>query len=166
MLAGNRRIAARSAVQRKESERMAETTGVFLPHKIIRAYLGVWALAWDALVENTQEPETLFARGRTLEASIAGHSRALWKNVERTPASLVAAVRGVVRTPLLRVEKDLAATSAIAEEELERQIDHALARLGIPTRERILELGRDIDALTARIDRELDRLVAESVYSV
>ena len=146
------------------AESASAITRISLPHRIVRAYLGAWALALDALIESAQEPQTLFARGRTLEANIANQTEGLWKNVERAPGSLVAAARSVVRMPLLRVEKDLAATSAIAEEELERTVDQALARLGIPTRDRILELGRDIDALTARIDRELDRLVAEAAY--
>lgn len=139
---------------------------ISLPHKIARTYLGVWVLAWDALVENAQDSEALLARGKRLEMSLTDQAEALWKRAERAPASLVSAARATLLAPLLRVEKDLSATSAIAEEELERQVDQALARLGIPTRDRILELGREIDALTARIDRELDRLVAESAYPI
>lgn len=139
---------------------------ISLPHKLARAYLGAWVLAWDGLVENTQDSEALLARGKRLEMSLTDQAEALWKRAERAPASLVSAARATLLAPLLRVEKDLSATSAIAEEELERQVDQALARLGIPTRDRILELGREIDSLTARIDRELDRLVAESAYPI
>jgi hypothetical protein len=132
----------------------------------MRTYIGVWALAWDTLVEKVREPDSLRARGRKLETSIVGQVEGLWRSVERAPASFVAATRAAVRSPLVRVEKDFAATSAIAEEELERQVDRALVRLGIPTRERVLELGRDIEILTAHIDRELDRLSAEAVYPI
>lgn len=138
-----------------------------LPRRVVRVSLGGWALAWDAVVGTVRDPHRLYARGRAIEAMLAEQVGILRKSVEETPRSVLAATMAAVRAPFVRLESDLAATGALAEEELERQVDLALARLGIPTRERILRLGREIDALTARIDRELERLAAdEAAYSM
>lgn len=140
---------------------------VAVPHKLLRAYLGAWAMTWDAVVETVQKPETLYARGRTAQAAIVEEAGKWWQGIGKARGSILSATRSAVRAPLVRLEGDLAATSAVAEEELERQVEVALARLGIPTRDRILKLGRDIDALTSRIDKELARLSAEeTAFSV
>jgi hypothetical protein len=65
------------------------------------------------------------------------------------------------RHPVKWAQDSLNETSHYAEDELERQIEKVLERMGIPTRERLERLGREIEGLSSRIDQELLQLMSK-----
>lgn len=122
-------------------------------HFYARAWVGGLALAWEELSRLARSPSLLVARGEAAEKSILKQLRSIGESSragsQRVSASL--------RFPFDWAVDNMQNGSVHAEVELERQIQQALDRLGIPSRERLMQLGAEIDALAERIDAELER---------
>lgn len=120
---------------------------------LARTWLGGVALAWDELSALAHAPGRIVERGEALERSLASQWRRLADQARAGSERLTASMRA----PIDWVAGGVHEGGAFAEEELERQIEQALDRLGIPSRERLRQLGDEIDALAERIDAELAR---------
>lgn len=136
------------------AETVTETPTIL--HLLARAWIGGLALAWDELSTLARSPARILARGEALERTILEQVRFLGDQ-SRTGSQRFSAT---LRHPFDWAVDNVQSRSVLAEEELERQIQQALDRLGIPSRERLMQLGAEIDALAERIDEELARQTA------
>lgn len=122
--------------------------------KAVLAYAGLWGLAYD-------EAKAILERGKKLvdEAEHRG------EEFEETAASEAQKARKEaeerVKKLQKRLEKRIRRTESKTEKQLERQVQDVLDRLGIPSRERIEKLNREIDALTKKIDQQLAKPAVE-----
>lgn len=120
---------------------------------LARTWLGGLALAWDEIHALAQAPAILVARGEAIEQNVMAH----WHRFAGQTRAMPRRVKSALLLPLDWVAGGVHQSTACAEDELERQVVLALDRLGIPSRERLMQLGNEIDALTERIDAELAR---------
>jgi hypothetical protein len=154
---------------RKEYSKMsalsspAEAASPTLFNRVVRTYIGGLSLTLEGARSIVLEPQLLVQRGASSERYLEARADAIWHTIVSMPAEMLAMVRGLVRNPLTRMQQGVHASTGVAEAELERQVEAALARMGIPTRERIQRLAQEIDLLTLRIDGELERLADESL---
>lgn len=129
-----------------------------LPREVARQVVGGWALAWDSALEVVRAPGAFVVqverRGLDVEKSIADFLRSMQQN--RT-GGWQRVRAGAMRT-LRWTRQEATDSSQYAEGELERQVERVLERMGIPTRDRLERLGREIDSLTQRIEGELARM--------
>lgn len=126
-----------------------------LPLRSLRVYAGFWALAYDVVSGVWQDPADFFdrveRRGLRMEKVI---NRRLQTIEERSSHELRRLSDGAMM-PIKWVKQEVVEGSHLAEDEVERQVERVLERLGIPTRERLERLSHEIEALTAKIDTEL-----------
>lgn len=123
--------------------------------KLALAYLGLWGIVCDQVGGLYQSSEKLLndavERGERMEealyATLAEWSRCITK--QQAPFHE-------------QVEADFRRSARLANEagqdfeaQLERQVERALTRLGIPTRERLAKLNQEIERLNAILDEKL-----------
>jgi TolA-binding protein len=124
--------------------------------KATLAYAGLWAMAYD-------EAAAILERGRKLlsEAESRG------EDIECEATERVHAVRNQAQDQLKKVENRLdklrgqakkearkaeSKVESKLDNELESQVERVLDRLGIPSRERIIRLSNELEALSLKID--------------
>ncbi len=124
------------------------------PMRVLRIYGGVWALAIDAFVETVRDPgaaiERVELRGVRVQRSLRKRLHAL----EGGGAEL-GRLTDTATAPMRWVQREMTATGVSSSEEMERQVERMLEYLGLPSRERIDKLTREIESLSKRIDDEL-----------
>ena len=112
-----------------------------------RVAVGLWVLVYDGLSWTLRNPndamDKVERRGLKVEKEINRRLDAL----ERRSESVVKRVRGV--------QQDGLSLGGAEEEEIERQVEKALLRLGLPSRERLENLTKEIESLSHKIDQEL-----------
>jgi len=128
-----------------------------LGRKSALAYLGLWGMIYDntkALVnDNAAWIDLVEKRGIQLEAALgekvqqldnqAAHELKKWREQAKENRQQVAPV--------------VADAVDQTQSEIEQRIEQILARLGIPNRDRLEKLSREIDALSQKIDQQLVR---------
>lgn len=123
----------------------------------VRTYAGFWALACDALADVWRDPshflDLVERRGLRVEKVINTRLRSL---EERSSEELRRLSDGAL-APVKWMQKEVVEGSHLAEDEIERQVERVLERLGIPSRERLERLSHEIETLSAKIDSELLR---------
>jgi poly(hydroxyalkanoate) granule-associated protein len=123
--------------------------------KVVLAYAGLWGMAYD-------EAAALLGKGRSMleEAEHRGES------MEHTATKQARKVREQAKSRLQDVEarvenlqgklsRRAERTENKIEYDVETQVERVLDRLGIPSRERIMKLSEEIEALSLKIDAQL-----------
>jgi poly(hydroxyalkanoate) granule-associated protein len=122
--------------------------------KAVLAYAGLWGLAYDeakAILERGKKlVDEAENRGEKIEETAASEAKKARKDAEKR-----------VKKLQKRLESRIRRTESKTEKQLERQVQDVLDRLGIPSRERIEKLNREIDALTKKIDQQLAKPAVE-----
>ena len=128
-----------------------------LPMRSLRVYAGFWALAYDMVAGLWRDPNEFLdrveRRGLGLEREINSRVRA----IEERSSHEIRRLSDGAMMPVKWVKQEVVEGSHMAEDEMERQVERVLERLGIPSRERLERLSREIETLTAKIDNELLR---------
>jgi hypothetical protein len=75
--------------------------------------------------------------------------------LEHKSETVVQRVRGGAVDGARRARSDVQGAGEAAEDEIERQVEKALLRLGLPSRERLETLTKEIESLSHKIDQEL-----------
>ena len=130
---------------------------VQLPSRAVYLMVGSWALAWDGLVAAVRSPGDTVERFQLRGVQV---NRQLWRLLLRAEKHAVEDISRLSDGALLPVrllQAGVTDSSHFAEDEVERQVQAMLARMGIPSRERIERLSHEIEMLSARIDDELLR---------
>lgn len=121
--------------------------------KVALAYAGLLGMAYDearAILERgrkmVSEAED---RGEKLEAAAVRQAKSVRRGVEKQVKSAEKGVEKVQK----RFTKSLRRSEAKAENEIDVQVERVLERLGIPSRDRIVKLSAEIEALSRKIDQ-------------
>lgn len=128
-----------------------------LPARAVHLMVGSWALAWDGVATAVRNPADTVERFQLRGVRL---NRQLWKLLQRAEKQAVGDISRLsdgALIPVRMLQAGVTDSSHFAEDEVERQVQSMLARLGIPSRERIERLSHEIEALSARIDDELLR---------
>jgi hypothetical protein len=122
-----------------------------------RIYVGAWGLVFDAVRGVWRDPQEFLdsveQRGIRVEQVL---NRQLGR-VGYDLGSLTDVFTRRLSHYLRGLQNQLAQTGQLAEDEIEKQVERTLERLGIPNRERIEKLTHEIETLNAKIDLELAR---------
>ncbi len=126
-----------------------------LPLRTIHTWVGAWALLYDAAQDVVRQPahymDRIERRGLALERVLTRE----WQSLARSGFKRLP---GAALGPLHWARREVAAGGQYAEDEIERQVERVLERLGIPSRERLERLSDEIESLSAKIDLELAHL--------
>ncbi len=142
-------------LQRKTEDLMKESQSV--TRSVVRTYVGLWGMAgdsmksaWNAAMHFANRAEK---RGLKVQQDLDKQAETL----SNRASGELKEWRGRMRHSKESVAKEIDAGEKVAEEEIEKQIEKVLMRLGIPTRDRLDKLSREIEELSAKIDQELLR---------
>ncbi|HRJ43311.1 MAG: phasin family protein [Caldilineaceae bacterium] len=123
--------------------------------KVALTYAGLLGLAYDeakAILERgCKMVSDAEHRGEKMEAATLRQVKNARKGVEKQ----VKKAEKEVEKAQKRFTKQLRRSEAKAENEMESQVEKVLERLGIPSRERIIKLSAEIEALSRKIDQEV-----------
>jgi len=130
--------------------------------KVALAYAGLFGMAYDeasAIVERgrkmVSEAED---RGQKMEAATLRQV----KNARRGVAQQVKSAEKEVEKVQKRFTQRVRRSESKAENEIDTQVERVLERLGIPSRDRIVKLSAEIEALSRKIDQEVVQVQAKS----
>lgn len=126
-----------------------------LGRKSTLAYLGLWGMIYDntkALInDNAAWIDLVEKRGIQLEAALGEKVQQL----DNQAANELKKWREQAKENRKQAAQDVAAAVDQTPSEIEQRIEQILARLGIPNRDRLEKLSREIDALSQKIDQQL-----------
>lgn len=126
-----------------------------MSRKAVLAYVGLVGLAIDEARELMERGKKLVEeaeeRGEKLEKQAVRQVKDVRKQAEKRLETVEKRLEKVQKRAVKRVEK----SEAKAEKELESQVERVLERLGIPSRERIVRLSEEIEALSKKIDEQI-----------
>ncbi|NJN81966.1 MAG: phasin family protein [Caldilineaceae bacterium] len=123
-------------------------------HRALLAYIGFWGLAFDSARATLRAGNRLIhSAERRGEALVPAGSRQHTTYDERERAS-----NQRLSSSGSQNGYETGEFGDIAEDELERQIQRVLERMGIPSRDRLQQLSLEIEAVSAKIDQELLQL--------
>ena len=123
--------------------------------KMALAYAGLLGMAYD-------EARSILKRGRKLVGEAESRGEAMEtatlrqvKNAQRGVEKQVKKAEKQVEKVQKRFAKQVRRSEARAENEIDAQVERVLERMGIPSRERIVKLSAEIEALSRKIDQEV-----------
>ncbi len=123
--------------------------------KVALTYAGLWGMAYDeakAILERGRKMVSeAESRGEKMEAATLRQMKEARRGVEQQVKS---AEKGVEKMQK-RFAKQVRRSEAQAGNEIDSQVEKVLERLGIPSRDRIVKLSAEIEALSRKIDQEV-----------
>ncbi len=127
--------------------------------KVALTYAGLLGMAYDEarailkwgrkLVDEAEN------RGEKMEAATLREMKNVRKGVEKQVKKQVKMAEEEVEKVQKRVVKQVRRSEAKAENSIDAQVERVLERMGIPSRERIVKLSAEIEALSRKIDQEV-----------
>lgn len=127
----------------------------------MRVLLGAWSLLYEGVAGVVRDPDTALDRIERRGLKVEREMERTLRHLESRGNLELKRLSTNARHPVRWAQESLSETSQIAESELERQVERVLLRMGIPTRDRLERLSREIELLSKRIDEELLQLTAE-----
>jgi hypothetical protein len=115
----------------------------------------------EALAGTVRDPalalERMELRGVRMQRGLRGRLRTL----EHGSGAEFNRLTGSATAPVRWVQREVYATGTSSAEEVEKQVERFLERLGLPSRERLDALAFEIESLSAQIDQALALIAAE-----
>lgn len=131
--------------------------------KVARAYAGLLGMAYDetrAILERGRKiVSEAESRGEKMEAATLRQVKNVRKDVEKQVEKRVKMAEKEVGKVQKRFVKQVRRSEAKAENSIDAQVERVLERMGIPSRERIVKLSAEIEALSQKIDQEVVQVV-------
>lgn len=131
--------------------------------KVIRAYAGLLGMAYDEaraiLKQGRKLVDEAESRGEEMEAATLRQVKNVRKDVEKQVKKQVKMAEKEVEKVQKRVVKQVRRSETKAENSIDAQVERVLERMGIPSRERIVKLSAEIEALSRKIDQEVVQIV-------
>jgi poly(hydroxyalkanoate) granule-associated protein len=123
--------------------------------RAVLAYAGLWGMAYDEATALLDKGKSMLEeaehRGETMESTatervkkVSEQAKSRLQKVEARVDSL----QGKISSRTERVEGKV-------EYDLEAQVERVLDRLGIPSRDRIMKLSEEIEALSLKLDAQM-----------
>ncbi|MBX3051169.1 MAG: phasin family protein [Caldilineaceae bacterium] len=123
--------------------------------KVARTYAGLLAMAYDGAMTIVKQGRQMVIkaenRGEKMEAATVRQVKNARKGVEKQVKKAEKEVQEVQK----RLTKQVRRSETQAENEIDAQVERVLERLGIPSRDRIVKLSTEIEALSRKIDQGL-----------
>jgi len=123
--------------------------------KVALAYVGLLGMAYDearAIVEKGRE---MVGEAENRGAKMEAASLRQVKNARHSVEKQVKNAENRMEKVQKRFAKQLRRSESQAENEVDAQVERVLERLGIPSRDRIVKLSAEIEALSRKIDQEV-----------
>ena len=131
--------------------------------KVARAYAGLLGIAYDearAILKRGRElVDDAENRGEQMETATLKQVKNVRKDVEKQVKKQVQMAEKEVEKVQKRVVKQVRRSETQAENSIDAQVERVLERMGIPSRERIVKLSAEIEALSRKIDQEVVQVV-------
>ncbi len=138
--------------------------------KVARAYAGLLGMAYDetrAILERGRKiVSEAESRGEKMEAATLRQVKNVRKDVEKQVEKRVKMAEKEVGKVQKRFVKQVRRSEAKAENSIDAQVERVLERMGIPSRERIVKLSAEIEALSQKIDQEVVQVTAVEATAV
>ncbi|MBX2998469.1 MAG: phasin family protein [Caldilineaceae bacterium] len=123
--------------------------------RVVLAYAGLWGMAYDEAATLIDKGKSILEkaehRGETLEHNATEQVKKVGKQARsrlQKVEARVESLQGKVKSRTERAENKV-------EYDLETQVERVLDRLGIPSRDRIMKLSEEIEALSLKIDAQM-----------
>ena len=127
--------------------------------KVALAYAGLLGLAYDEARAILERGRKLIgeaeSRGEALEAATLRTVKNARHDVEKQVEKQVKMAEKEMGKVQKRLVKQVRRSEAQAENSIDAQVERVLERMGIPSRERIVKLSAEIEALSRKIDQEV-----------
>jgi transposase len=138
--------------------------------RALLAYAGLWGMAYDEAAALLDKGKSMLEeaehRGETMESTATERMKKVGKQAKSRLQKVEARVDSLQGKLISRAER----AEDKVEYDLESQVERVLDRLGIPSRDRIMKLSEEIEALSLKIDAQMDaergmvvKIEAESV---
>ena len=131
--------------------------------KVALAYAGLLGMAYDEALAIVKRGRKLVDdaenRGEKMEAATLKQVKNVRKDVEKQVKKQVKMAEKEVEKVQKRVVKQVRRSETKAENSIDAQVERVLERMGIPSRERIIKLSAEIEALSRKIDQEVVQVV-------
>jgi len=131
--------------------------------KVALAYAGLLGLAYDearAILDRGRKlVDEAESRGEKMESATLRQVKNVRKGVEKQVEKQVKMAEKEVGKVQKRFVKQVRRSEAQAENSIDAQVERVLERMGIPSRERIVNLSAEIDALSRKIDQKVVQAV-------
>ncbi len=131
--------------------------------KVARAYAGLLGIAYDEaraiLKRGRKLVDDAENRGEKMEAATLKQVKNVRKDVEKQVKKQVKMAEKEVEKVQKRVVKQVRRSETQAENSIDAQVERVLERMGIPSRDRIVKLSAEIEALSRKIDQEVVQVV-------
>lgn len=120
------------------------------------AYTGLLTMAYDKVkdffVEGKELIDRAEARGEEVEAELNQKVRNAEVDAKERLRKISRRTRRSAEAQVDAAAREMGAEVSTLEGEMERRVERVLARLGLPTRDRLDRLSREIETLSAKID--------------
>lgn len=131
--------------------------------KAVLAYAGLWGMAYDEAAGLLEKGKSMLEqaehRGESMESAATKRAQKVREQAKGRLQKMEARFDSMQGKVKGRAEK----AEGKVEYDLETQVERVLDRLGIPSRDRIVKLSEEIEALSKKIDAQL---AAESALVV
>ena len=131
--------------------------------KVARAYAGLLGIAYDEaraiLKRGRKLVDDAENRGEQMETATLKQVKNVRKDVEKQVKKQVQMAEKEVEKVQKRVVKQVRRSETQAENSIDAQVERVLERMGIPSRERIVKLSAEIEALSRKIDQEVVQVI-------
>ncbi len=125
------------------------------PMRGVRIFGGACALIYDAVANTVRDPSQAVEQVELRGVRVQRRLRNRWSTLGSGSSAEIVRLTDSATAPVRWVQREVYATGTYSAEEMERQMERMLDKLGLPSRDKIEKLTREIEALSAQIDREL-----------
>jgi transposase len=123
--------------------------------RAVLAYAGLWGMAYDEAATLLNKGKSMLEeaehRGETMESAATERV----KKVGRQAKSRLQEVEARVDSLQGKISSRAERAEGKVEYDLEVQVERVLDRLGIPSRDRIMKLSEEIEALSLKLDAQM-----------
>jgi transposase len=123
--------------------------------RAVLAYAGLWGMAYDEATTLLDKGKSMLEeaeqRGETMESAAAERVKKVGEQAKNRLQKVEAQVDSLQGKISSRAER----AEGKVEYDLEAQIERVLDRLGIPSRDRIMKLSEEIEALSLKLDAQM-----------
>lgn len=125
------------------------------PVRILRIVGGAWLLTMEGVAGAICDPAAMLEALELRGVRVQRVARRRWRALEHESGAELERLTESATAPMRWMQREIAVTGVSSAEGMERQVESMLARMGIPSRERLDRLSHEIEELSLRIDREL-----------
>ncbi len=123
--------------------------------KVALAYAGLFGMAYDGAISILKRGGKFVDEAESRGVKMEETAQRQMKDAQRGMKKQVKKAEKEMEKVQKRLVKQLRRSEATAENEVDTQVERVLERLGIPSRERIVKLSAEIEALSRKIDQQV-----------